>query len=77
MATSISFDTSKSPLQMTITTDQHTGKVVGTVEIGSDSTPYSQTFVRNPITVTDTSGATWKLVSDDMGVPQSKVVYSL
>ncbi len=77
MATTVSFDASKSPIQMLISTDQHVGQLKGTVSIGSDSTPYQQNFVRNPVTITDSSGAAWKLVSDDLGFPQSKLVYSL
>jgi hypothetical protein len=77
MATTVTFDTSKSPLQLIVVTDQHAGKVSGTVQVGSDTTPYSQSFVRNPITITDDSGAVWKQISDDLGVPQSRAVYSL
>lgn len=77
MATTVAVDATKSPLQMTITTDQHVGQVKGTVQVGADSTPFQQNFVRNPITITDSSGATWKLVSDDLGFPTSKAVYSL
>jgi len=77
MATTVSFDTTKSPLQMIVTTDQHAGQVKGTVQVGADTTPFQQNFVRNSIVITDTSGAIWKLVSDDQGVPTSKAVYSL
>jgi len=77
MATTIAFDTTKSPIQMIVTTDQHVGQLKGTVTVGSDTTPYQQNFTRNPVVINDSSGATWKLVSDDMGFPASKVVYSL
>lgn len=77
MPTTVTFDTTKSPIQMTVTTDKHMGQLRGTVTVGSDSTPYSQNFQVNPIQITDTSGATWKLLSDDQGFPISKAVYSL
>lgn len=77
MATTVSFDLTKSPAQMLVTTDQHTGQFKGIVQVGADSTPFQQNFARNPITINDSSGATWKLVSDDLGFPTSKAVYSL
>lgn len=77
MTTTVSFDTTKSPIQMIVSTDQHMGQFKGTVQVGADSTPFQQNFLRNAVTITDSSGATWKPVSDDQGFPTSKVVYSL
>lgn len=71
--------TSTAPLQVTVVTDQHMlelkGSVIVTVGADSVSVPYDQKSILHPVNVTDSAGHAWS-VSDDQGVPQSKIVLS-
>lgn len=74
MSTSVTFSETL-PLTMTIVTDQHVSRVEGTVNVGTDTQPYDDTFATNPVVITDTTGHAWNLISDDKGVPTSTIIY--
>lgn len=69
--------TSTTPLQVTVTTDQHMIDLAGTITatVGADVIPfqYNQKEILHPVDVADPAH-TWTLISDDQGVPTSKIV---
>ncbi len=60
MALTAAVDLTKTPITLTVTSDKR--KVAVTVTSAGETATGSATF---PITVTDTSGRVWTVVSDD------------
>lgn len=71
--------TSTNPLQVTVTTDQQMAEIKGTLNLSINAdvvTPLDidDKFILHNLVVSDTSGHAWTVVSNDQGVPTSKIV---